>query len=527
MLVLIPSAGVGSRLDYHTQHFNKAMIQIGDVPVISHIIEAYPKNTEFIIMLGYKGDHIKQYLNLTYGNKRFIFKEVKNFNGLGSGLTLTLKKALPLINRPFFFHANDAIVEDKNFYKNLKKDTMILHKGNTDSMKYATVELDKKINFKLNYNIKNCYNYTGLAYIKNYQLFKKIIKNDNNNFGELSYFKNIEINKIDFKFVKTWHDIGSHETKALAEKAFLKRNILPKSDQGIFFRNNKVVKFFSNPTSIIKRYQRSKILEKFVPKIIEKNKFFYVYRYENGIIFSKLKNKKDEFKKLLDYLNNKFWVRKILNEKKKYLFNKICNDFYYEKTQTRINFLYEKNNVKDTNNNINKIKITNLSNLLKKVNWKKINDGLPSNFHGDLHFENITYNPKGKKYCLLDWRDDFSGILNYGDLYYDLAKLNHGLIIDHNIVRQEKYEIQVKKNNIYLDFYFSKENSKCQKVLSDFVKKKNFSIYKINILTALIFLNIAGLHHYPYSIFLYYLGKAHLNESLKKKNHNKIICIKK
>ena len=80
MLVLIPSAGVGSRLDYHTQHYNK-----------------------FIIMLGYKGEHIKQYLNLVYKNRKFIFKEVKNYNGKGSGLTLTLKKALPLINRPFFF----------------------------------------------------------------------------------------------------------------------------------------------------------------------------------------------------------------------------------------------------------------------------------------------------------------------------------------------------------------------------------------------------------------------------------------
>ena len=42
------------------------------------------------------------------------------------------------------------------------------------------------------------------------------------------------------------------------------------------------------------------------------------------------------------------------------------------------------------------------------------------NFHGDLHFENITYNKKDK-YTLLDWRDNFSGILNYGDIYYDLA----------------------------------------------------------------------------------------------------------
>ena len=123
MLVLIPSAGVGSRLDYHTQHYNKATIQIGDVPVISHIIESYPENTEFIIMLGYKGEHIKQYLNLVYKNRKFIFKKLKIIMARVR-TTLTLK-ALPLINKPFF-SSNDAIVEDKNFYKNISKDTMIL-----------------------------------------------------------------------------------------------------------------------------------------------------------------------------------------------------------------------------------------------------------------------------------------------------------------------------------------------------------------------------------------------------------------
>lgn len=527
MLVLIPSAGVGSRLDYHTQHFNKAMIQIGDLPIISHIVEAYPQNTKFIIMLGYKGDHIKQYLNLTYGNKKFIFIEVKNFNGLGSGLTLTLKKALPLIDRPFFFHANDTIVKDKNFYKNIKRNTMFLHNGPADSMRFATVELKKQINHKLNHYIKNCYNYTGLAYVKDYQLFKKIIKDSHNNFGELSYFKNIQFNNIDFKFVKYWHDIGSHDTKTLAEKTFRKRNILPKSDQGIFFKNNKVIKFFINPKTIIKRYKRSIILKDFVPKILNKKSFFYVYKFERGTIFSKLTNKKLEFKKLLDYLNKSFWIKKKLNKTKKYLFDKLCYNFYYEKTQTRINVLYEKNNVRDEKNIINNIQLPSLDNLLKKIDWKKINDGVPSNFHGDLHFENIIFNRVRRKYTLLDWRDDFSGILDYGDLYYDLAKLNHGLIIDHNIVSEEKYNIQINKNNINLDFYFSKDNSNCQKILTNFLIKQKLSIYKINILTALIFLNIAGLHHYPYSIFLYYLGKAHLNESLKRENSKKIICIKK
>jgi hypothetical protein len=64
----------------------------------------------------------------------------------------------------------------------------------------------------------------------------------------------------------------------------------------------------------------------------------------------------------------------------------------------------------------------------------------------------------------------------------------------------------------------SKENKDCQKIFIEFLKDNNFSLIKVKIITSLIFLNIAGLHHYPYSIFLYYLGKSVLNQTLKKKN---------
>ena len=48
-------------------------------------------------------------------------------------------------------------------------------------------------------------------------------------------------------------------------------------------------------------------------------------------------------------------------------------------------------------------------------------------------------------------------------------------------------------------------------------KKNNYSIKKVEILTALIYLNIAALHHYPYSIFLYYLGKFELTKAINRK----------
>ena len=62
MLVLIPTAGIGSRLDFNTRFMNKSMLQMGDLPVISRIIDSYPSNCKFIIALGSKGDQINEYL---------------------------------------------------------------------------------------------------------------------------------------------------------------------------------------------------------------------------------------------------------------------------------------------------------------------------------------------------------------------------------------------------------------------------------------------------------------------------------
>ena len=64
------------------------------------------------------------------------------------------------------------------------------------------------------------------------------------------------------------------------------------------------------------------------------------------------------------------------------------------------------------------------------------------------------------------------------------------------------FEIKVKK--IYKDLNF----------LFDNFISKNFDLYKTKILTALVFLNIAPLHHKPYSYLLFYLGKEMLHNSL-------------
>ena len=93
MIVFIPTAGMGTRLKENTAYLNKSLLDINNKPVISHIIEKFPKNTKFVIALGYKGNLVKQYLNLAHGNKKFKFVNVFPYKGVKSGLGLTLIKS--------------------------------------------------------------------------------------------------------------------------------------------------------------------------------------------------------------------------------------------------------------------------------------------------------------------------------------------------------------------------------------------------------------------------------------------------
>ena len=67
--VIIPSAGLGTRLGTITKNINKALIPVGTKPAISYIIDWYPENFTFIIAVGYKGNYIKIILKLHTQNE--------------------------------------------------------------------------------------------------------------------------------------------------------------------------------------------------------------------------------------------------------------------------------------------------------------------------------------------------------------------------------------------------------------------------------------------------------------------------
>jgi hypothetical protein len=56
----------------------------------------------------------------------------------------------------------------------------------------------------------------------------------------------------------------------------------------------------------------------------------------------------------------------------------------------------------------------------------------------------------------------------------------------------------------------------CEQILFNWLHENNMDIKKVEVLRAIIWLNMSPLHQHPLDIFLYYLGKLQLFQVLNK-----------
>ena len=132
-----------------------------------------------------------------------------------------------------------------------------------------------------------------------------------------------------------------------------------------------------------------------------------------------------------------------------------------------------------------------------------------SNFHGDFILDNIILTPE-KKFVLIDWRHDFGGELDWGDAYYDLAKLNHSFTLNHEIIQRGHYNLSHSEKNIQVSIFLKDSLVRMQKSFWNWVTINGYDREKIEILTCIIWLNMAPLHAHPLDQFLYFYGKYNL-----------------
>ena len=153
MQVVILCGGEGTRLREYTEKIPKPLVEIGNKPILWHIMKYYSQHgfNDFVLCLGYKGEKIREYFNENKENWNINFVDT----GLDSNKAERIKKIKKFIKEDNFFVAYGDDLSDVGINKLLK-----FHKEKNKIVTLTTInpisqfgilefnENDEIINFK-------------------------------------------------------------------------------------------------------------------------------------------------------------------------------------------------------------------------------------------------------------------------------------------------------------------------------------------------------------------------------------------
>ncbi len=496
--VIITCSGLGSRLSPITNYMNKALIKIGDEAIISKIINSYPVGTRFIITLGYLKEQVLNYIDICHKNANVQFVEIDDYSSGEASLLYSLSKTFNLIDKPFYYNACDTYVELFNGFEN---NTALISKTFIGNQYRKVDENIKDVPAEVG---EMCY--TGVCYIKDIDEFKKITKELlKTKSNQLSDAHVIQKMNVDFFVTQSWNDIGNFISLDHTNSRFdNKICVLNKDNQETYLCDNKIIKFFSDKNKVKKLYKRHLELKKCVPTCGTKDQFIY-YDFVPGETLSYVLTN-DLLNSFLDWCEKNLWI------KSDYVNNNFFDDFYVAKAKERVDmFLNKHDHTLTCPQEINFRKVDDIYDLLDSIPNDFKNKSIFCITHGDLVFENVIFTKDGFK--LIDWREGF--ITNIGDKLYDIAKMKHNLIFDHNIIKKEKYFLKTEDDFCLFDPCISDKNVNLIKELNDWCKKNNIDVKLIDLIVALIQISSSGVHVGKEAYLLFYMGWYNLNKVLK------------
>jgi choline kinase len=517
--VCILTAGKGTRMGVYSSYANKAILPIDCKAVITHIIQKFPNDSEFVIAIGYLGEQVKSYLKLAHPNLRVQFVEVDKYDGEGSGPGYSLKCCKNFLMEPFYFVSCDTL---------WNKDIQRIETENWVGVDCVAEE--KSIAF-CNFCVKDGVvvdikdkktvpseghaAFAGLCFIKDYSTFWSGLESNRTISGELQVSLGLEALIKKEKVITRdigWIDVGTYEGYK-EELSRFENYDFSKTDEFLYQVNRRVIKFFADPIITAGRIKKASLNPDVFPKIDGSSEQFYSYKFVEGETLY-TRNSVDIFKSLLNFMDDKVWKRKESFDKVK--FQNICKSFYYEKTIGRIEKYYLKY-PHDEADYVMGAPVPKLGKLLDLIPWNEFNNGIPSFMHGDLQFDNIISNDVGN-FTLLDWRQDFGGEVEVGDLYYDLGKLAGGLLLNYDYIKLNllSYSEIKEFGSVKVDFDFATRfsGSVYTKILEEFILEKGLDLQRVKLLVPIIYLNMAPLHHFPFDKILFSLGKFLLLKQL-------------
>jgi len=232
---IIPVAGFGTRLKPHTHTLPKVLLNVGDKPILGHILQKLVEEKIYkaTFITGYLSEKIVEYVNKEFPKIKADFVEQGNMLGLGHAINA----AVPTFNDDELF----IILGDTVFDVDLKE----VFKSKQSSLGVKKVEDPSRFGVAVmdNGNIKKLIEkpsepvsklaLVGLYYITDSQLLKtclnELIKKDIKTRGEYQLTDALQIminkgEKITTFQVDGWYDCGKPETLLSTNRFLLSKN---------------------------------------------------------------------------------------------------------------------------------------------------------------------------------------------------------------------------------------------------------------------------------------------------------------
>ncbi len=497
--VIIPTAGIGSRMGDVCRHVNKGLLPYLHKPLIGHIINKFPSNTRFIIPVGHLSDQVINFCQTMYHNRNLEFVKVENHVGDGSGTATTLKACRSLIDGPFWYVSCDTLWSEPLAQPSNDRDTYFVKKVdqrlscNYTMIRESNGEINK-IAFKTEVQGDGWTAFTGLMHIANVDRFFNTMASTNS----VEFIHSLDLN-AELRYLESWIDMGN-ETIYQQEVRKHEPYDFTKTDEITWMDNGVVVKWSKDESNVEKRGIRARYAPpRVLPTGIKAANMLSYDAVQGTTAYDVMHD--GLLLDILSWMTDHVW-----KPVPSYAMAESCREFYQFKSLDRIRSFVQKGKTVLGAKTVNGRKVKSYLDYLDSVSWDLlINDNRTAWIHGDLQFDNIIVRTNGE-FRLIDWRPSFGKEPIAGDIYYDMAKLLGGCIIDYSMTKRNQFSAICDGDGGWTVTCPSPRLLTAKKTILEFANSLGMSTRKIEMLVPLIFWNMAPLHAAPFDDLLWCKG---------------------
>lgn len=534
-IAMIPAAGRGSRMMSLTEDMPKAMLPLHNKPIIGwHLDKLIEEGiTEVCIIVGYKKEKLINYvdkfymdkLNITYVEQTEL-KGLAHAVGLGiAGIKENYKDEYN--NLKLLIILGDTIIKDKLESLIALDFSWIGYKNVEDYKRWCLMKTDESNIIKefidkpdvdpgTRKAVIGIYFFGDIAELEkdiDYIIEKDIkIKNE----YQLSSAMKIYMEKDSLMFAEEfteWFDCGEVETFNNTRKNIARHfNSIEVTDDSTIIKRSENEKKIAQEINWYLNIPNK--LRVYIPQLIDysiiKDKTFYELEYINFTPMQELflYNLPDmpEWDKFFSNIFNMVERFNLYSTKARYNTTEHLRDILVEKTNKRISELLRQNDFWPEIFTSDSIRINGKLYKNYKLLENKLSDYVEKNIlensaqfwqiiHGDLFFGNMLYDVNSNTLKVIDPRGNFGLDGVYGDIRYDLAKLNHSIMGKYDFIVNGLYAITLENENEFeYMMYDNPRHIEIENMFKEHLEKAGYNYEHVLFLTGMLFLSMIPLH---------------------------------